>query len=467
MNEGGSGVLRQTYHLIGIGGIGMSGLARMLLHRGCFVTGSDISENVQTGGLARLGAKVHIGHSRENIAGTPTIVYSSAISDDNPEMAEARKRDLHVIRRAELLAQFFNAKKGIAVSGTHGKTTTTALIALVLTEAGLRPDAFIGGEVEELGGNLVCGDGEYAVAEADESDGSLLQLNPCYSIVTNIDGEHFSYFNSIDEIVELFRKFISQTALTGCVYLNIDNEYLDEIHAEYRGNKVSCSVRGEADICARDIRMRSFGSEYDVVYRGRLLGAMELNIPGLHNVSNSLGPIALAADLGIDFGTIRKALSGFHGVARRFEVKGEVDRVLIIDDYAHHPTEIMATADSAKTISGQKRIIGVFQPHRFSRTKHFQDRFSEAFDDFDELVLTDIYSATEKPIEGIDGRTILSRVLERGRKNVEYFEDLHDIPDYLSERLRPGDVVVTMGAGNINIVAEKLVEKLKEKASVR
>ena len=443
----------------------MSGLAGMLLHRGCKVSGSDIQENALTTKLVELGASIRIGHTGDNILGEPTVIYSSAIPEENPEILEARDRGLRIIKRGELLGEFFNAKKGIAISGTHGKTTTTALTAIILNEAGLKPDAFIGGEVDVLGGNVTCGDGEYVIAEADESDGSLLNLSPVYSIVTNIEEEHLPYFKNIDDIIELFRRFISQTSPEGSVYLNIDNKYLHGLFQSYTGTKVSYSTEDEADIHARDVRMKSFGSEFTVVYHNQVLGDIELNIPGLHNVSNSLGPIALASDLGIGFETIRRALCGFRGAARRFERKGDVDGILVIDDYAHHPTEIIATINSAKAIGGMSRIIGVFQPHRFSRTKHLKEDFPQAFDGLDELILTDIYAANEEPIEGIDGNTILNCVLEKGKENVKYFEDMHDIPEYLSGHLRPGDVVLTMGAGNINIVAEKIIGMLKKKTA--
>jgi len=454
-----------SYHFIGIGGIGMSALAAMLLRTGHKVSGSDISSSSLTTRLANQGAEIHIGHSRENIGGTPTVVYSSAITGDNPEMLEARSRNLRIIQRAELLSLFFNGKKGIAIAGTHGKTTTTTLITLILKKAGLAPDAFIGGEVPSLDGNIVCGGGEYVVAEADESDGSLLNLRPCYSIVTNIEGEHFGYFKDIESIIEVFRKFINQTSSNGFVYMNIDDPQTKSLFNEYMAQKVSYSINGAGDICARSIRLKSFGSEYEVFYRNRKLGDMELNIPGLHNVSNSLGAIALTTDIGADFHTIKEALKDFRGVRRRFEIKGSIENILVIDDYAHHPTEITATIGSAKSLDGEKRVIGIFQPHRYSRTKYLKEQFAHAFDGLDELILTDIYAACEEPIEGIDGTTILDSVVAGGMKNVSYMPNIRDIPGKICDRLRPGDVVITMGAGNITTIADLIVEKLRSRAA--
>jgi UDP-N-acetylmuramate--alanine ligase len=452
-------------HFIGIGGIGMSGLAQMLLSKGCRVTGSDLRENEQTRRLSSLGASILIGHSAQNVPGGATVVYSSAVRPDNPELVTARERGLTVVSRGELLAQFFNAKQGIAVSGTHGKTTTTALMTLILDRAGMDPDAIIGGEVESLGGNVRCGGGDIFVAEADESDGSLRHLFPLHSIVTNIEAEHLSYFGHLDAIVDLFRKCLSQTKKGGAVYLNVDNSHLDGIYRDYVGRKVACSIGEKGDIHVRDLAVGSFGSQCTVVYRDRSLGKLELNIPGTHNVANSLGPIALATDLGIDFDTVRRALSTFKGVARRFEVKGEVDGIVVIDDYAHHPTEIVATIESAKSIDGMKRIIGVFQPHRFSRTDRFQHQFAESFDGLDELILTDIYSASEEPIRGISGRTILDRVLEHGGVSVTYVEDYRTVPEHVVGLLQPGDVVLVMGAGTISTVCGPLVELLKSRAA--
>jgi UDP-N-acetylmuramate--alanine ligase len=465
MNGTGLNSTDTSYHFIGIGGIGMSAIAGMLLRKGCRVSGSDVAASMLTSGLASQGAKIYIGHARENIKDKSIVIYSSAILENNPEMLEARSRNLLIIQRAELLGRFFNAKKGIAVSGTHGKTTTTTLLALILQKAGLKPDAFIGGEVPQFGGNIVCGDGDYVVAEADESDGSLLHLHPFYSIVTNIEGEHFGYFKDIESIVELFRKFINQTSRGGTVYLNIDNENTRALYFEYCGSKVAYSMNGDADVCPRNVMTKSFGSKFEVLYHGKSLGKMELNIPGLHNVSNSLAAIALASDIGIDFATIRSALFGFHGVKRRFEVKGDVNGILIIDDYAHHPTEIMATVSSARTLDAMERLIVIFQPHRYSRTMYLREQFAGAFHGIDELILTDVYSACEEPIEGISGKTILDDVIKKGGKNVSYIANVREIPDYLSSRLRPGDVVITMGAGNISAIADMLVERLKKRTA--
>ena len=460
-----SGFTADNYHFIGIGGIGMSALARLLVEKGCSVSGSDVQSSRLTNTLESMGARIVRGHGASNIHGRPVVVYSSAISETNPELVEARRLGLRTIRRAELLAEFFNVKKGIAISGTHGKTTTTAMTTLILRHAGLDPDAFIGGEVESLGGNVIAGSGEFVVAEADESDGSLIHLEPLYTIATNIEGEHFGFFKDLGSIIDLFRKFLGQTHPGGKIYLNADNHHLRELLDGHSGAKCSYGLDNSADIFAHDIHLRSFGSTFKVTYNGCPLGEMSLSIPGIHNVSNSLGPIALATDLGIGFNTIREGLEGFKGAGRRFEVRAVVDGITIIDDYAHHPTEIAATIASAKTIEGANRIIGVFQPHRFSRTLHLQTDFPPAFAGLDELILTEIYPAGEEPIEGIDGRTILDRVVRQGLSRVEYFEDMNRIPSYLAETLQNGDVVLLMGAGNINSITDIIATKLKERAA--
>lgn len=458
-----------SYHFIGIGGIGMSALASMLLRQGNKVSGSDIASSPTIDDLIKKGAIINIGHSSENINGEPVIVYSSAISENNPEIIEARKRGLQIIQRAELLSRFFNIKKGIAIAGTHGKTTTTTLMTLILKHAEFSPDAFIGGDVTLLNGNIVHGGGDYVVAEADESDGSLLNLKPLYSIITNIEGEHFGYFKDVESIIEVFRKFINQTQNTGAVYLNIDDINTSLLYSEYKNKKIAYSIENsEADIFTSNIRLKSFGSEFTVVFRGRELGKMELNIPGIHNISNSLGVIAIATDIGIDFKIIKEALKDFKGVKRRFELKADIENILIIDDYAHHPSEIAATINSAKSIEGSKRIIGIFQPHRFSRVKYLRKEFAPAFKGLDMLILTDIYSACEKQIEGIDGETILKEVISSGLKNVFYVPDVFDIPEQICDKLYPGDVVIAMGAGNITKISDILAGKLKARiAEVR
>ncbi len=448
-------------HFIGIGGIGMSGIADILLEQGYKVSGSDLVENNLISRLRNKGATIFKGHSSKNIVGYPIVVYSSAIDKDNPEILEARKKRLMVLKRAQMLCKVMKGKTIITVAGTHGKTTTTSLVALMLKNASFDPSAIIGGEVELLNGNTMHGAGKHFITEADESDGSLIYLRPNYSIITNIEEEHFGFFKNLEAILNLFKRFIRNTHHYGKIYYNADDQNLNQLFQYYSNSKTAYSIENSADICARNISLKSFGSKFQVVYKEKFLGEIELKLPGLHNISNSLGPIALASDLDIPFQTIKQALQNYRGVNRRFQIKADINNILIIDDYAHHPTEIKATLDSARNIGKHRRIIGIFQPHRYSRTKYFREHFSNAFRALDQLILTDIYSAYEKPIAGIDGKTILERVVHSGQENVEYFPNLEEIPDYLIHKIQPGDIVVTMGAGNIHIVAEKLAQKLK------
>ncbi len=450
-------------HFIGIGGIGMSGIALAFLRRGYRVTGSDLKASAVTARLVEEGAEVSVGHRGENVPENATVVYSSAVTEDNPEMVVATAMGLPIVKRAEALAWLMRDKLGIAIAGTHGKTTTTSLVGLMLNQAGYDPSVIVGGIVDLFGGNALCGEGPYFVAEADESDGSLVNYHPAYSIITNIEEEHIGFYNNLQEILDTFWVFIQNTLRNGKVVHNLDEPNLSGLLHDCRGDILTYSVCRPADVFAENISLNGFGSTFDVSYRGRRLGTLELSIPGMHNVSNSLGAVAVATDIGVPFETIQDAVREFRGVHRRLEVKGFVDDVLVLDDYAHHPTEVMATLRSARHIANGGRLVGVFQPHRYSRTKYLHQRFSGAFADADRLILTDVYAANEPAIEGIDGTTILRAVLESGQENVEYFPDLRDIPDFLSETVHPGDVVVIMGAGNISMVAEQLVSKLNER----
>jgi UDP-N-acetylmuramate--alanine ligase len=452
-------------HFIGIGGIGMSGIAFMFLHRGYRVTGSDLKTSPITNHLAEAGAEVYEGHRASNVPQGATVIYSSAVSEDNPEFARARALGLPIVKRAEALAWLMRDDVSIAVAGTHGKTTTTSLVTLVLRHAGLDPSAVVGGIVDVLGGNVLCGDGPHFVAEADESDGSLVNFHPTYSIITNIEEEHFGYYSNLQEILDIFARFIGNTLPNGKLIYNLDDPNIRTLVRSCKSRPLSYSIFQPADFSAENICLRGFSSSFDVFYDGVPLGPMELSIPGVHNVSNSLAAVAVATEVGIPLETVRDAISKYRGVRRRFEIKGMVDDVLVIDDYAHHPTEVMATLRSAREVANGGRLVGVFQPHRYSRTKYFHHRFSNAFTSVDRLILTDVYGANEPAIEGIDGTTILRSVLESGQENVEYFPDLHEIPAFLSETVHPGDVVITMGAGNISIVAEELVRRLKERSN--
>jgi len=449
-------------HFIGVGGIGMSGIALALLHFGYKVSASDLRESSITDRLEAAGARVYRGHKAFNVPKGATVVYSSAVKDDNPEMVQARAMGLPILKRAEVLARLMRDKISIAIAGTHGKTTTTSLVALMFHHAGCDPSAIVGGVVDAFGGNVLCGDGAHFIAEADESDGSLVNFHPCYSIITNIEEEHFGYYHDLQGILDVFGTFIENTLRDGMLVYNLDDRNVSALVQNFEGKVLSYSIHQPADVFAENVVLQGFGSAFDVFYRGRTVGRMELSIPGIHNVSNSLGALAVAMEAGIPFETAKEAAMDYRGVRRRFEVKGLVDDILVIDDYAHHPTEVMATLRSARRVANGGRLVGVFQPHRYSRTKHFHSRFSDAFTAADMVILTDVYSANEPAIEGVDGTTILRSVLASGQENVEYFPDLKEIPDFLSQSLRPGDVVVVMGAGNISTVAEELVQKLRE-----
>jgi UDP-N-acetylmuramate--alanine ligase len=478
-------------HFIGIGGIGMSGIAFTFLNRGYSVSGSDLKRTSITHRLEEAGATFYEGHRESNVPDRATVVYSSAVTDDNPEMLRARFAGLPIVHRAEALAYLMRDKAAIAIAGTHGKTTTTSLIALILQHAGLDPSVIVGGVVDAFEGNVLCGEGPYFVAEADESDGSFVNFHPFYSIITNIEEEHIGFYHDLQEIEDTFGRFIENIVPDGKLVYNLDEPNVASLAHRYNiacpltspnpggptgagspdapqrvpaaRESISYSISEPADFFADDISLNGFGSTFSVFHHGEQLGTMRLSIPGIHNVSNCLAAIAVATDIGIPFETIKEAICSYRGVRRRFEVKGQVDDILVIDDYAHHPTEVMATLRSARHVANGGRLFGVFQPHRYSRTKYLNHRFSSAFTSVDRLILTDIYGANEPLIEGIDGTTILRSVLESGQNNVEYFPDLHDIPIFLSEILRPGDVVITMGAGNITTVADELVRKLRER----
>jgi len=454
---------REHAHFIGIGGIGMSAIAQILLRHGWRISGTDARDSAMIEKLRRMGAEIAIGHHAKHLVGRPLVVFTSAVSYDNPERLAARKRGLTQIRRAAMLARAMAGSTGIVISGTHGKTTTTAMTAMVFAEGGLDPTAVIGGEVEALDGNVRCGGGPHFIAEGDESDGSLVELPARYAILTNIEEDHLGYFQDLEQIVELFRAFIAKLPADGVLYYCLEDEQLRSAITSAPCRTVSYGLTDKADVVARDIHPEGFGSSYELDVEGHNLGTIHLKVPGRHNVLNSLGPIALGIECGIPLEKIRHALTRFRGVQRRFEVVGQVDDVLVVDDYAHHPSEIRATLACARGLDPSRRVVGVFQPHRYSRTLHLHEHFSDAFEDCDELLLTDIYSAFEEPLAGVDGTMIFQAVKRHGKPPARYLENLETLAAALEEMVRPGDLVVTMGAGDIHTVASQLVETLKAK----
>ncbi|MFA5155875.1 MAG: UDP-N-acetylmuramate--L-alanine ligase [Candidatus Omnitrophota bacterium] len=447
-------------HFIGIGGIGMSGIAFILLNRGVKVSGSDVKNTRVTAGLAAAGAKVFIGHSPENIGMADTVVYSSAVKEDNPEMIEARKRGIPLIRRAQALAGLMQDKKVIAVAGSHGKTTTTSLVSLLLSEAGLRPSAAIGGILKNTDANTYFGDGEFFVAEADESDGSFLYYDPLYSIITNIDREHLDYYGNFQSELDAFRQFIAKTRNSGCIFYCADDANLEKLVGQHKGRKISFGLNPGADIYPLEVKMQGLVSSFECAYKGKPLGSFGLSLAGIHNVSNALSVIALGLELGIDIETINNTLVAYKGSGRRMEVRFRNNDYMVIDDYAHHPTEISATLQAARNIA-PGRLIAVFQPHRYTRTKLLLDEFGSCFDQADHVIITDIYAASEPAIEGVSGMNICEKIRQRRPQKSAAFLHKEELLPAILGMLKAGDLVVMLGAGDIVKVCDELVGELK------
>mgnify|MGYP000329919135 CR=1 FL=1 len=449
-------------HFIGIGGAGMSGIAKIFLSLGYEVSGSDLKESEALKRLRNTGATVHIGHKASNISGADIVVLSSAIPTNNPEYIEAIKSHIPVVHRADMLGQLMLPKKGIAVSGAHGKTTTTSMIAHILEKNGLDPTIIIGGEVNDIGGNANLGKGEFLVAEADESDGSFLKLKPYIAVITNIEDDHLDYYKNMDNMREAFKQFIENLKPSGFAVLGTDNENVRAITKSIKNEFVTYGIHYSADYMPKNIIMEGLETHFDLYFKGELLRSFELNVPGLHNVYNATAAIAVTNKIGIDIDGIFNALKSFHGVQRRFQIISKASDVTIIDDYAHHPTEIKATLETARACSKAK-IYAIFQPHRYTRTKILADEFGEAFSCADEVIVTKIYSAGEKPIPGVTSQLIYDAVKKNGN-NVTYIENQENIPDYLLKKLKPGDFAITIGAGDINKTAYMLAQTLREKA---
>lgn len=449
-------------HFIGIGGAGMSALARILLDKGYQVSGSDIASSPLTEQLCAHGAKIVIGHRAENITGTEAIVVSSAIPENNPEVVAAKALGIPHLHRSDVNAALVNATKGIAVAGAHGKTTTTSMIGLVLEHGGLDPTIIIGGEVDYLSGNARLGQGPYLVSEADESDGSFLKLKPHIAVVTNVEDDHLDHYGSRENIRRAFRQFIENVDKeTGRAVLCFDNDTVREIAKEADRPVVSYAVGKKADYQAVHVTPSGIGTAFDVAHEGTILGHVTLGIPGRHNVSDALAAIVTGRLCGLTVEEAAAGLAEFHGAKRRFETKARVKDIWIIDDYAHHPTEIATTLAAARQTQ-PRRLVCAFQPHRYSRTKLLAKEFGTAFREADVLVLTGVYSAGEQPIPGIDGTTILAAVTEGTGQPVTYIEARKNVAAYLETVVRPGDLVITMGAGDIWRTGEELARRLQE-----
>ena len=446
-------------HFVGVGGIGMSGIARLLADMGWPVSGSDLVASEKTEALKEAGVEVHTGHRPENAAGAELVVVSSAVPLDNCELLFAKENGIPVITRAQMLGRLMEARCGIAVAGTHGKTTTTSMLSLVLEKAGLDPSVVVGGEVFDFGGNGKLGQGPHLVVEADESDGSLLALPAQIAVVTNVEAEHLNHYADLEAVRATFLRFMQQIPPKGVVVTCADDQGLAQLAKQVRCRRVDYGLGNGALWRATDLEFLPFGSRSTVWRGSEKMGTLELRVPGGHNVANALAVMAVADELELPITEALASLADFKGVARRFERLGEVDGVLVVDDYAHHPTEVRATLAAARHL--QRRTITVFQPHRYTRVAGLLPEFAACFSNTDQLVLTEIYPAGEKPIPGISGRLLAEAVETAGFSNSVYIPDYQDIPSFLTESVRPGDVVITMGAGNIRSVGVDLINLLK------
>jgi UDP-N-acetylmuramate--alanine ligase len=450
-------------HFVGIGGIGMSGIAELLLSLGYHVSGSDLRSTDITQRLAKLGGVIHQGHEAAWAAGADVVVTSTAISADNPEVVAAHEEHVPVVQRAEMLAELMRLKKyGIAVAGSHGKTSTTSMVAAVLAEAGLDPTVVVGGKVHGLGSNAKLGEGEFLVAEADESDGSFLKLSPVIEIITNIDLEHLDYYRDIEHIKDVFLQFIDRLPFYGVAVVCIDNDNIAQLLPRIHKRILTYGLTEQADLQAIKITSGNGTSQFTVRSREGELGVIRLNRPGKHLIYNSLAAIGVALELEIDFPVIARALEHFQGVQRRLQVKGEIGGVLVVDDYGHHPTEIKATLDAVREGWPDRRVVVAFQPHRYSRTAGLFADFTTAFRRADVLVLTDIYPAGEQPIEGVSSEHLQEAIKQHGQRQTLYIPHLVGQPQALVALLQPGDLFLTLGAGNIVRAGEEVLALLQE-----
>lgn len=453
-----------SVHMIGIGGSGMSPIAKVLLEMGHRVSGSDLKGSSTTLNLEALGARIELGHRPENVRGADLVVVSTAIAETNPELQAARDQNIPVVHRSDMLAALMNERCGIAVAGAHGKTTVTSMIALVLERAGLDPTVVIGGELNDIGGSAKYGRGAYLVAEADESDRSFLRYRPKIAVVTTIEADHLEYYDgTLAKMVATFEEFLHSLPPEGLAVLGVDDPRVRELRARLPRRAVTYALQVEADYSAQNIRLAERGSEFEVRHRGALLGRVSLVVPGRHNVANALATLAVAAEVGIPFETVRQHLASFHGAKRRFQFIGEERGVMVVDDYAHHPTEIQATLRAAREGWPHRRIVAVFQPHRYTRTHFLMEEFGKAFTCADAVVLARIYSPPpDKPIPGVTAER-LARLIEANEgRPVALIEDNRDIVNYLARVVKPGDMVITMGAGDVWMVAEELVSRLRQ-----
>ncbi len=447
-------------HFVGIGGIGMSGIAELLLNLGYKVSGSDITPSDITRRLESLGGCIFKGHSEAQIQKADVVVVSSAVSAENPEVVAAHKASIPVIPRAEMLAELMRLKYSVAIAGAHGKTSTTSIVAAVLGKGGLDPTVVIGGKLKSIGSNAFLGGGDFIVAEADESDGSFLKISPTIAVVTNIDREHLDFYRDLEHIKDVFLSFIEKIPFYGLAVLCLDNEPIQSLIPKIQKRFTTYGMSTQADFKARDVAFEGLKSRFTVDHLGTSLGEITLNLPGIHNVYNALASIAVGFELDIPFDVIKSALQTAEGVQRRLEVKGEKRGVIVVDDYGHHPTEIKVTLEAARECWPDKRIAVVFQPHRYSRTRALFEEFSRAFYQSDLLVVLPIYAAGEKKIEGVESIALFEEIQRHGHKDVVYMDGLEAAVSHLEKILTANDILLTLGAGDVWKVGEMLLEAL-------
>jgi UDP-N-acetylmuramate--alanine ligase len=452
----------QRLHFVGIGGIGMSGIAEILLNLGYAVSGSDLALSNVTRRLQQQGATVYQGHAAAHVQGADVVVISSAVQPDNVEVLTARAQHIPVIPRAEMLAELMRMKYGVAIAGTHGKTTTTSLVATILAYGGLDPTVLIGGRLNSLGSNAKLGQGEYLVAEADESDGSFLLLSPTISVVTTVDAEHLDFYGDLAAVQRAFAQFINKVPFYGCSIICLDQPHIRSLVPQMRRRFITYGLTTQADYMARDLRLAGLRSHFEVFRTGEWLGQFSLNLPGTHNVANALAAIAVGVELDIPIPAIAQALEEFSGVHRRFDRRGVRDGITVVDDYGHHPEEIRQTLRAARAVWPEARLVVVFQPHRYTRTHLLQQEFCTAFHDADALVLLDIYAAGETPLPGVTTGLLCEGLLSQGQREVYYLRERAEVVPFLQGYLRANDILLTLGAGDVWQVGEAFLHATGE-----
>jgi UDP-N-acetylmuramate--alanine ligase len=456
---------KQHLHFAGIGGIGMSGIAEVLLNLGYTISGSDLKLSPTTEKLSKLGAKVYEGHDAKNLSGARALVVSSAVNESNPEVQEARRLGIPVIPRGELLAELMRLKYGIAIAGSHGKTTTTSMVAAILSHAGMDPTVVVGGKAAAMGGsNARVGQSDFLVVESDESDGSFLKLSPILAVVTNIDREHLDHYADIQTIRAAFTEFVNKVPFYGAAIVCLDDENVQGILPEIRRRRITYGRSSQADYQPGETNCEGMHSDFQLRTRTADLGMFRVNSPGAHNVLNATAAIAVALEMGVKLEVAREGIAKFTGVGRRFEVKGELNGIRVVDDYGHHPTEILATLAAARSCTGNGRVRVLFQPHRYTRTMHLMDEFARAFHSADRVIVLDIYAASEQPIEGVTAQALAARMREFGHRDVEYAASNDEGVAAVAAGAQPGDLIITLGAGSVSSLGEKILEALKANA---